>query len=207
MRARPITTERLIEDLADRIAAYPRQEWVRVAIDGAPAAHPADLADALVEPLRTRGRETLRVSSWDFLRPASLRFEYGKQDPGAYYDDWLDVNGLTREVLAPLDPGGSGKVLPTLWDPVKDRATRAPYTVLPPGTILLLDGMLLLGRWLPLDFTVHLRLSSAALERRTTDAWTIPAFLRYEEEVAPASVADVAVSVDRPRHPALIEEA
>ncbi|GAA0994911.1 uridine kinase [Acrocarpospora macrocephala] len=206
MRARPITTERLIEDLADRIAAYPRQEWVRVAIDGAPATHPADLADALVEPLRTRGRETLRVSSWDFLRPASLRFEYGKQDPDAYYDDWLDVNGLTREVLAPLDPGGSGKVLPTLWDPVKDRATRAPYTVLPPGAVLLLDGTLLLGRWLPLDFTVHLRLSSAALERRTTDAWTIPAFLRYEEEVAPANVADVAVSVDRPRHPALIEE-
>ncbi|WP_214108650.1 uridine kinase [Acrocarpospora catenulata] len=207
MRARPITTERLVEDLADRIAAFPSQEWVRVAVDGAPAARPAELADALVEPLRVRGRETFRVSSWDFLRPASLRFEYGKQDPDAYYDDWLDVNGLIREVLAPLDPGGSGKVLPTLWDASRDRATRAPYTVLPPGTILLLDGTLLLGRWLPLEFTVHLRLSPAALERRTTDAWTIPAFRRYEDEVAPASVADVAISVDRPRHPALIEEA
>ncbi|GIH28523.1 uridine kinase [Acrocarpospora phusangensis] len=206
MRARPISQERLVEELADRIAAYPRHDWVRVAVDGAPAANPGELADALVGPLRVRGRETLRVSSWDFLRPASLRFEYGKQDPDAYYDDWLDVNGLIREVLAPLDPGGTGKVLPTLWDPVRDRATRAPYTVLPAGTVLLLDGSLLLGRWLPLEFTVHLRLSPAALARRTADAWTAPAFLRYEAEVEPASTADVAVSVDRPGHPALIEE-
>ncbi|MFC4061737.1 uridine kinase [Planomonospora corallina] len=206
MRVRPISLPSLVERLADRIAAAPRDSWVRVAVDGAPAARPGDLADALAGPLRLRGREVMRVSAWDFLRPASLRFEHGKTDPDAFYEDWLDAGGLTREVLAPLDPGGSGRVLPSLWNTVTDRATRAPYVTLPPGAVLLVDGALLLGRWLPFDLTVHLRLSPGALARRTgpETAWTLPAYERYELEAEPAETADVVVRMDDPRHPAIV---
>ncbi|MBG0830370.1 uridine kinase [Planomonospora sp. ID67723] len=205
MRIRPISLPSLTEEIADRIAGMPRDSWTRVAFDGAPAARPQDLADALTEPLRLRGRAVLRVSAWDFLRPASLRFEYGRTDPDAFYDDWLDTGGLTREVLAPLDPGGSGKILPSLWDTTTDRATRAPYVTMPPGGVLLLDGALLLGRWLPFDLTVHLRLSPAALARRTAPEtrWTLPAYERYEQEADPESTADLVVRVDDPRHPAI----
>jgi len=54
---------------------------------------------------------------------------------------------------------------------------------------------------------VHLSLSAAALARRTpaADAWTLPAFARYEDEVRPGVVADVVVKVDDPRHPALVD--
>ncbi|GGK87130.1 hypothetical protein Ppa06_52670 [Planomonospora parontospora subsp. parontospora] len=196
----------LAEELADRIAAAPPDSWVRVAVDGAPAARPGDLADALAGPLRLRGREAMRVSAWDFLRPASLRFEHGRTDPDAFYEDWLDAGGLTREVLAPLDPGGSGRVLPSLWNTATDRATRAPYVTLPPGAVLLLDGALLLGRWLPLELTVHLRLSPGALARRTDPElrWTLPAYERYELEAEPAETADVVVRADDPRHPAVV---
>ncbi|WP_196455462.1 uridine kinase [Planomonospora sp. ID82291] len=206
MRARPVSMSSLTEELADRIAAAPRDSWVRVAVDGAPAARPGELADALAGPLRLRGREVLRVSAWDFLRPASLRFEHGRTDPDAFYEDWLDAGGLTREVLAPLDPGGSGKVLPSLWNTATDRATRAPYVTLPPGAVLLLDGALLLGRWLPFELTVHLRLSPGALARRTDPElrWTLPAYERYELEAEPAETADVVVRVDDPRHPAVV---
>jgi hypothetical protein len=34
--------------------------------------------------------------------------------------------------------------------------------------------------------------------------WTLPAYARYEAEVAPAGLADVVVRVDDPRHPALV---
>ncbi|GGL02614.1 uridine kinase [Sphaerisporangium melleum] len=206
MDARPISPSALVEELADRIAGAPRSSWVRVALDGAPAARPGELADALVGPLRLHGREVLRVPAAGFLRPASLRYEYGRTDPDAFYDGWLDYGGLTREVLNPLEPGGTGKVLPTLWDPVTDRATRAGYVTLPPGAVLLMDGGLLLGRWLPFDITVHLWLSPAALARRTAEEsrWTLPAYDRYEEEVAPRETADVVVRVDDPRHPAII---
>jgi len=208
MRARPVSFEALVDDLADRIAAAPREAWRRVAIDGAPPAAPGLLADRLVEPLRLRGRQVLRVRAGDFLRAASLRLERGRRNPEAFYEDWLDVGGLRREVLGPLAPGGTGRVLPALWNPATDRSYRRPYVTLPPGAVVLVDGTLLLGRGLPFDLTVHLWLSPAALARRTgpEERWRLPAYERYEREVAPLRTADVAVRVDDPRHPALITQ-
>jgi len=206
MRIRPIAPPLLVEEIADRIAALAAADpaaWLRVALDGAPPARPGDLADELTAPLRLRGRAVVRVSAGDFLRPASLRFEHGRTDPDVFYDEWLDEAGLMREVLAPLRPGGSGRVLPALWDGAADRAARTPYVTLPPGGVLLLDGTLLLGRGLPFDLSVHLWLSPGALERKTApeDRWTLPAYARYEEE----RVADLVVRVDHPDRPALVE--
>ncbi|QKV79093.1 uridine kinase [Amycolatopsis sp. Hca4] len=201
MRYRPISPAVLAEELTDRIDALtgPR---LAVAVDGAAGATAtAELADALVDPLRLRGRATLRVSAGDFLRPASLRFEHGRTNPDARYTDWLDLGALRREVLEPLK--GSGEVLPSLWDAGRDRATRAERVPLPEGAVVLLDGELLLGAGLAFDLAVHLWLSPAALRRRVPDTWAIPAYERYEEEADPSSLADVVVRVDDPRHPAL----
>ncbi|MFI0353493.1 uridine kinase [Actinomadura sp. 9N407] len=208
MRVRPISPGLLVEELSERLASMSPGEWVRVAVDGAEVAAPGELADALVGPLRARGREVVRVAARDFLRPASLRYEFGRRDADAFYDDRLDVGGLLREVLVPLDPGGTGKVLPSLWDEASDRATRARYVDVPPGAVLLLDGTLMLGRWLPFELTVHLHVSAAALARRTPaeDAWTLPAYERYEAEADPRRTADVVVKMDDPRHPAVIDD-
>src|SRR5204862_1870891 len=145
------------------------------------------------DPLRLRGRPVIRVSAGWFLRPASLRFERGRTDPDALRDLWLDTPALRREVLDRV--AADGRYLPTLWDPEADRATRADYEIAPPGAVLLLDGALLLGRGLPVDKTIHMRLSPAALTRRTPEAerWTLPAYERYADEVDPERVADVVV--------------
>src|SRR5690606_10023868 len=207
MKVRPLSPDALVADLADRLATLDRAAWPRVAIDGPPAADPDGVADALVDPLRVRGRPVLRISTADFLRPAWLRYEYGRTNRDAYYEGGLDDSGLRREVLDRLGPGGTGRVLPSLWDTATDRATRAAYVTVPPGTITLVSGPLLLGGGLPFEYTVHLALSEAALARRTPpDArWTLPAFARYRDEVAPESVADVVVRLDDPRRPALVE--
>jgi len=208
VRARPVSPSLLVEELADRIASAPRDSWVRVAVDGAPPTRPEGLADELVTPLRVRGREVLRVSAADFLRPASLRFEFGRTDPDVFYAEWLDTAGLTREVLGPLEPGRTGKVLPALWDSARDRATRAAYVTLPPGGVALVDGPLLLAHGLPFDLTVHLSLSPAALLRRTVaeEQWTLPAYDRYEREIEPSRTADVVIRMEDPRHPAVITQ-
>ncbi|MEV6011376.1 uridine kinase [Streptomyces sp. NPDC051976] len=205
MQLTPITWPRMAEALAERAAAdAPPGAWWRMAVDGAPAARTGDLADAVGAALPALGRPALRVRATDFLRPASVRLEYGHEDVDAYYQLWLDTGALRREVLEPLGPGGTGRALPSLRDPATDRSTRAEYVQLPPGGVLVLDGPLLLGQGLPLDLTVHLRLSPSALERRTDPAerWTLPAYARYASEVLPERTADVAVRADDPRHPA-----
>lgn len=206
MDVRAISPALLVERIADRVVQEPRDGWVRVAIDGAPAAEPGRLADELVDPLKLRGRPVLRVSADDYLRPASLRLEFGRTDPDVFYSEWLNAEALVREVLGPLERGGSGRVLPSLWDAATDRASRADYVDLPAGGVLLLDGALLLGRGLPLDVTVHLWLSEGALTRRTPadQLWTLPAYTRYGDEVDPSDTADIVVRMDDARHPALL---
>ncbi len=206
MRYRPISPTLLVSELTERIAAITGRRRIAVAIDGADGAtNTTELADALVDPLRIRGHAALRISTGDFLRPASLRFEHGKQDPDSRYTDWLDLGALRREVLDPLADDGSGLVLPSLWDPVRDRATRAERVELPEGGVALVEGEFLFGAGLAFDLGVHLWLSPAALERRVTEAWALPAYERYELEVDPVSLADVVVRVDDPNHPARYE--
>ena len=178
---------------------------VRLAVDGAPPARPRTLADGVAVELRTRGRAVVMVDADDYLRPASLRLEFGRTDPDSFLDGWLDVGGLRREVLGPAAPEGSGRVLPRLWDARADRAHRDTYVELPADGVVVLVGALLLGRGLPLDMAVHLRTSAATLARRlpAEAAWTLPAYARYESERAPADEADLLVLADHPDRPAM----
>ncbi|GAA4930074.1 hypothetical protein EV188_101319 [Actinomycetospora succinea] len=204
MPIRPLTPEALAAEI---VAAVERAGpgHVRVLVDGAPPARPEVLADALVDPLRVRSRPVVRVSAWDFLRPASVRLERGRTDPDSFYDDWLDGGALVREVLAPLGHGGTGQVLPRLWDVEVDRAARAQRVTVAPSGVVVVDGPLLLGRGLPAELAVHLALSETVLQRRTPadEAWTLPAYARYADEVDPESVADLVVRADHPDRPAL----
>lgn len=207
VRVRPVSEAALVAHVADLLAARDPGRWLRVAVDGAPATRPELLAEALVDPLRVRGRPARHVPAGGFLRPASLRLEYGRTNPDAFYTGWLDEAGLRREVLDPLAPGGTGRILPSLWDAERDRASRAGYLDLPPGAVVLVSGALLLGGVLEFDVAVHLAASAAALGRRTPpeQRWTLPAFGRYRAEVAPEQLADVVVRVEDPRRPALVE--
>jgi hypothetical protein len=206
VRVQPVTPAAVVDHVVALVTGRPAGARLRVAVDGAPPTGPDRLADALVDPLRRSGRPVVRVHAGDFLRPASVRLEHGRHDADAFLDDWLDASALAREVVDPLGPDGSGRYLPSLWDPVRDRATRAPAVQAPDGAVLVLDGSLLLGRWLDLDLTVHLALRPPSLERRTADEdrWTLPAYARYADEVAPQDTADVVVRVDDPRRPALV---
>jgi hypothetical protein len=204
---RPVAPAALPDLLAARCAAAltAGPGRLRVAVDGAPAADPAALADATAHLLRAEGHPVARVSADDFLRAASVRLEHGRYDADAHLDDRLDVAALRREVLDPWGPGGSGRYLPTFWDAARDRATRAGYLDAPDRGVLLCDGALLLGRGLPFDLAVHLRLSPGALRRRTPEdeQWTLPAYERYAREHFPDAEAEVVVRWDDPRHPAV----
>lgn len=210
VRIDPVTPSEVVRRLSERIhadlttarTADPSRRW-RILLDGAPPTGTAELADRLVEPLRAAGHPVARVAARDFSRPASIRWEYGREDPDVLYDLGLDAGALVREVLDPLGPGGTGEFLPALWDVDRDRSARARRLPTEPGTVLLLAGDLLLGRGLPADLTVHLAMRPDMLARRTdpADAWRLPADERYRHEVDPERVADQVVRVDHADRP------
>lgn len=180
-----------------------------MAVDGPTVAGGAALAADLADRLRTSGRPAVHVPAAGFLRPASVRFERGRDDPDAYFDDALDLGALWREVLTPLGPGGDRRYLPSRWDRDRDRATRAPRATAPLGAVVLVEGVFLLRPQLAggFDLTVHLRLSPRARLRRVPAvdaARELPAYDRYDAEVAPAESADLVVLWDDPARPALL---
>ncbi len=204
MRVEPTTPDGVVAHVVERVLARPGVAPVRVAVDGHPSTRPEELADALVAPLEAAGRPVARVRTRDFLRSRSLRLEQGRRNPDALLDAWLDVGALNREVLRAVTT--DGRYLPSLRDPDTDRATRAPYADAPAGTVVVLDGSLVLGRGLDVDLTVHLALRPDTETRRTPldDAWTLGAYTRYRREVAPERRADVVVRVDHADRPALV---
>ena len=145
------------------------------------------------------------VDAADFLRPASLRLEFGRTDPDKFLDGWLDVGGLRREVLEPAAPGGSGRVLPRLWDAVADRAYRDGYVDLPADGVVVLAGALLLGRGLPLELAVHLRMSERRWPGgcRTTSAGRCRPTPATRPRTHPGKIADLLVLADHPDRPAV----
>lgn len=194
VKVRPLTFDTLVAVIVGQVSELDGR--VRVLIDGAPAAEPGKLADAVVEPLRALGRPVRRVSLEDFLRPASVRLEHGRTDSYSYRHDWFDYKGLQREVL---EPAVDGRMLPSLWNAATDRASRAEYVDVPENGVVLVDGTLMLDRWLPAELTVHLWLSPGALRRKTAEEWTLPAFDDYEP------VADLFIRFDHPERPGLVE--
>lgn len=198
---RPLTPSGVVDAIVARADEYDGVR--RVCIDGAPATDPDALAAAVVAALAAR-RPAVHVRADQFWRPAGQRFEYGKQDVQAYLDTWLDVDALRREVLDAVETRGA--VLPGLRDPATDRSLRLPLVPLGDDPVVVVSGATLLGRWLPFELTVHLRMTPGALARRTPEAeqWMLEAFAEYDDSVAPADVADLVVRCDDPLHPALV---
>lgn len=200
-----LTPDSLAESLADLILqAASREQPVRVLLDGPRSARPAALAEAIAPHLRVAGRAVLVVSADGFWRDASVRLEHGRRDEESYYGGWADLGALRREVLEPLGPGGSRRVLPSLRDPATNRATRAAPQACPETTALILHGDLLLGAGLPADLEIHLAQSPAARARRIPAEWdwVLPVYDRYDDDVDPAQLADAVVRMDDPARPA-----
>lgn len=169
---------------------------MRVLLDGVGS---RALSDALAPGLSAAGRAPLQVAASDFLRPAGERFEWGREGVESFRTTWLDAAALDREVLSATEG-----YLPALWDAAADRSARRSVEPVPDGAVLLVDGILLLGRGLPAELTVHVALSPAALLRRGVPEWQLPAFADYDRSVRPTEVSDVLVRAEDPLRPAVL---
>ncbi|WP_227981685.1 hypothetical protein [Nocardia spumae] len=194
----PTTVDGLVTSVAEAVFDLPGA--VVVAVDGADAAAPRDPAGRLAELIRTRGRPAAVVWLHDFVRPASVRLEFGR-DEMSYRTAWFDYAALDREVLQALRH--RGRWLPALWNEADDRSARAAVRPAGPGAVVVVAGPMLLGRNLDFDLTVRLQMSEPALRRRTDpgELWTIPALLRHDAEHD--EIPAFEVRWDHPDRPAL----
>lgn len=172
-----------------------------LAVDGSDAARPEDVAVQVAEVLRTSGRAADVVVMRDWVRPASLRLEYGRDDELSYRTLWFDHDGLQREVLDALRR--EGRWLPAIWNEVTDRSAREPMRTAEENHVIVVAGPMLLDPGLTFDLTATLRMSEAALLRKTPAdrAWTVPALLAAAQN---DDRADVVVRWDHPDRPALL---
>ncbi len=175
----PISPEALRRSIADRVGALPGR--LAVAVAGADAAEPVRFAEPVAQSLRVGGRPAAVVSLHDYIRPASLRLEYGR-DEYSYRTAWFDYAAVEREVLQSLR--SRGRWLPALWDERSDRSARAVPQAAAPDTVVFVAGPMLLGRGLSFDLTVELRLSDAALRRRIPphDQFTVDGIARHSRD-------------------------
>lgn len=197
----PLTPDALVSMVADRCLA--RAGRTRVAVDGAEAAAPADLARRIAASLRSMGRPAEVVEVKDFLLPASLRLEFGREDPGSYRERWFDFAALAREVLDPLAAPGTAQWLPRLRNPETDRSVRAQRQPAPADLVLLVAGPMLLGRWLDFDLSVSLQVDERVLRERTPAqlAFTVDGVLEHAKENL--EEADILVRYNHPERPAV----
>ncbi len=174
-----------------------------IGVDGDPAWGTADLAEAVAAELRQRGRPTVVVSTRWWWRPAALRLELGRQDLDMLRHGWVDVAALRRELLGPWRSGGLW--LPRLRDPVSDRSLRDAPQPAPERGVLVVHGPFLLDLGLDLDRRIALAVSAGTVARTLPDdrGWWAEAFATYELAQHPLEEADVVVSYDHPRSPAL----
>ncbi|OZF44127.1 hypothetical protein CH293_24170 [Rhodococcus sp. 14-2470-1b] len=187
--------------MADRIPNGCRAIGV---IDGVDAARPVEFALSVRDLVGASGRHCDVIDLHDYVRPASLRFEYSRTDESTYRTAWFDFAAVEREIVAPMRAGGRGTFLPRLWDESADRSARASLVDAAPDHVLLIAGPMTLGRIPDVAVTVHLKISEATMRRRTpeADAWTVAPLLEF---YAGAPTADVVVRWDHPNRPAILQ--
>ncbi|MGC0363870.1 hypothetical protein ABH922_001854 [Rhodococcus sp. 27YEA15] len=195
----PSTPRALAEQIVELCECTP--SVALVAVDGADCAQPHTLAAVVATAALDRQRPSAVVSVHDYIRPASLRLEFGHDDALSYRTLWFDYSALDREVITAARSRGTW--LPRLWDERTDRSARAERRTVHERQVIVVAGPMLLGRGLDFDVTVRLDMSEAALRRRTagSDQWTVDALLEHRRSVS--EQVDVEVKYDHPDRPAV----
>ncbi|WP_037294634.1 uridine kinase [Saccharomonospora azurea] len=212
----------LVDRLAERILALAPAR-LRVAIDGPTAAGKTSLGHELAEHLVRAGRPVLRACLDDFKRPWKDRHRYDRESGEGYYRNAYDYDAVTRLLLEPAAPGGTGRCVLCSIDPLTQKDHSDVVTPAPPDAVLVVDGVFAFRpeidrHW---DFRIWLDIAPELSVRRgaARDAsWAgadatalhrhryLPSMECYESEVRPQRLADVVVDNTDFTRPRVVRE-
>jgi len=144
--------------VADAVATLPAGRARRIGVDGVDGAGKTVFADELAAVLEGRGHAVIRASVDGFHHPAAVRHRRGRDSPEGYFRDSYDYKTLTRVLLDPLLPAGSGRIVRRIHDVHREAADVLPVERADAGAVLVFDGIFLhrpelVGYW---DRSVYL---------------------------------------------------
>lgn len=205
----------VVEVVSERVTGLDLGHPVRVAVDGITGVGKTTFAGCLADAIKGRGRPVLQVSMDGFHNPRAVRYRQGRGSADGYYEDAYDFDGVRRELLDPLGPGGDRRFRSAVIDLAKDSPVRGPQRTAGVGDVVVVDGSFLqrpemTGAW---DLVVFLHASFEAAEARgaTRDAHAMggieaartafrtryhAAQRRYIDECSPESTADVVIDAE-----------
>jgi uridine kinase len=148
----------LLAGVADRILLNAGANGSRVAVDGVDGAGKTTFAAELSAVLRSRGRETVHLSTDGFHRRRVLRHRRGQDSAEGFWLDSIDYPALQENVLDAFGPAGTGRYREASHDLASDRLLDLPWLSAAPEAILVLDGLFLhrdelVSQW---DFSIYL---------------------------------------------------
>ncbi len=213
---------RMIEQLADAVAAIRRPHPVRVGIDGAGAAGKTTLADELAAALRDRGRQVIRAGVDGFHNPPEVRYRRGRECVHGYYHDSFNYAAMRQELLEPLGPSGDRRYRRAVYDFRVESAVDEPHETAVGDAVLLFEGVFvmrpeLIDHWdytvfVHADFDVALQraevrerahFGDAETVRRKYEGRYIPGQRMYFEQCEPHRQADAVVDNNAPDRPSV----
>lgn len=122
--------------LGDRMPGHP----LRVGIDGVCGAGKSTFARELAGALEAMGRSVVVIDSDGFHHLRKRRYQQGRDSARGYYDDAYDFGSLSRRVLLPLGPGGTGVYAVRVHDLESDFLIDTEMAKAPSGAIVIFDA-------------------------------------------------------------------
>ncbi|EHR61814.1 nucleoside/nucleotide kinase family protein [Saccharomonospora cyanea] len=212
----------LVERLAQRILTLAPTR-LRVAVDGPTAAGKTGFGHELAEHLVRAGRPVLRACLDDFKRPWKDRHLYDRESGEGYYRNAYDYDAVTRLLLEPAAPDGTGRCVLCSIDPLTQKDHSKIVTTAPPDAVLVVDGVFAFRpeidrHW---DFRIWLDIDPELSVRRGAERdaeWAgadatalhrhryLPSMALYESEVRPKQLADVVIDNTDFARPRVVRE-
>lgn len=79
----------------------------------------------------------------DFSNPRAIRHRMGRSSPEGFFLDTYDVGTFRSQVLEPLRLDGTRTIVPRAFDLATDSPVEDGPVVVPPGAVVIVEGMFL----------------------------------------------------------------
>src|SRR5262245_21888031 len=210
----------LLEKVAARVLAS-GDGRLRVGIDGPTASGKTSFGHELAQEISRAGRPVLRASLDDFKKPWRERHLYDRESGEGYYRNAFDYPTVTRLLLDPASPAGSGECALCSIDPLTQLDHSSVITRAAHDDVLIVDGVFAFRPeindhwdyriWLAVDQDTSLQRGAqrdrdwagSAAEALHRDRY-LAAERLYIDEVDPIRLADIVIDNATFRRPRIL---